>query len=94
MADLPAHPGCAVRGRRPDGTIGRIVAARLAEVFGQAVVVENVGGAGGMIGSARVAKATPDGYQFGLGNIGTHAHNQTLYRQPQYNAATISRRSY
>jgi tripartite-type tricarboxylate transporter receptor subunit TctC len=72
----------------PMDTIGRIVAARLAEVLGQPVVVENVGGAGGMTGTARVAKATPDGYQLALGNIGTHAHNQTLYRHPLYNAAS------
>jgi tripartite-type tricarboxylate transporter receptor subunit TctC len=35
-----------------------------------------------------VAKATPDGYQFLLGNVGTHAHNQTLYKRPLYHAAT------
>jgi tripartite-type tricarboxylate transporter receptor subunit TctC len=72
----------------PMDTIGRIVAARLAEVLGQPVVVENVGGAGGMTGTARVAKAAPDGYQFALGNVGTHAQNQTLYAHPLYNAAT------
>ena len=72
----------------PMDTIGRIVAARLAAVLGQPVVVENVGGAGGMTGAARVAKAPPDGYQFVLGNIGTHAQNQTLYTHPLYNAAT------
>jgi tripartite-type tricarboxylate transporter receptor subunit TctC len=72
----------------PMDTIGRIVAARLAEVLGQPIVVENVGGAGGMTGTARVAKAAPDGSQFVLGNIGTHAQNQTLYAHPLYNAAT------
>jgi tripartite-type tricarboxylate transporter receptor subunit TctC len=41
--------------------LGRILAPRLAEVLGQQVVIENVGGAGGMVGSARVAKAAPDG---------------------------------
>jgi tripartite-type tricarboxylate transporter receptor subunit TctC len=41
-----------------------------------------------MIGASRVAKAAPDGYQFLLGTVGTHAQNQTLYRNPQYNAAT------
>jgi tripartite-type tricarboxylate transporter receptor subunit TctC len=72
----------------PMDTIGRIVAARLAEVLAQPIVVENVGGAGGMTGTARVAKAAPDGSQFVLGNIGTHAQNQTLYAHPLYNAAT------
>ena len=68
--------------------VGRIVAPRLSELLGQQVIVENVGGAGGMTGANRVAKAAPDGYQFVLGTGGTHATNQTLYRNPQYNAAT------
>jgi tripartite-type tricarboxylate transporter receptor subunit TctC len=66
----------------------RILAPRLTQILGQQVVVENIGGAGGMTGSARVAKAAPDGYQFVYGNAGTHAINQTLYRHPLYNAAT------
>ena len=68
--------------------MGRIVAARLSEILGQQVIVENVGGAGGMTGAYRVAKATPDGYQFVLGTNGTHAQNQSLYKSPLYNAAT------
>jgi tripartite-type tricarboxylate transporter receptor subunit TctC len=72
----------------PIDTIGRILSTRLAELLRQQVIVENVGGAGGMTGTARVAKATPDGYQVVLGNVGTHAGNQTLYRHPLYNAAT------
>ena len=47
--------------------MGRIFASRLSELLAQTVVFENVGGAGGMIGSSRVAKAAPDGYQFVLG---------------------------
>lgn len=72
----------------PGDVLGRILASRLSELLGQPVIVENVGGAGGMTGTARVAKAAPDGYQFVYGNIGTHAHNQTLYKNPLYNAAT------
>jgi tripartite-type tricarboxylate transporter receptor subunit TctC len=68
--------------------MGRILAARLAEVLGQQVIVENAGGAGGMNGAYRVAKAAPDGYQFVLGTNGTHAQNQSLYKNPLYNAAT------
>jgi tripartite-type tricarboxylate transporter receptor subunit TctC len=67
--------------------MGRILAARLGEILGQRVVIENVGGAGGMSGAYRVAKATPDGYEFVLGNVGTHAQNQSLYKKPLYNAA-------
>ena len=68
--------------------IARIVADGLSIQLHQPVVVENVGGAGGMTGTNRVAKAVPDGYQFVLGNVGTHAQNQTLYKAPLYNAAT------
>jgi tripartite-type tricarboxylate transporter receptor subunit TctC len=66
---------------------GRLLASRLSELLGQQIVIENVGGAGGMTGAARVAKAAPDGYQVLLGTVGTHAQNQTLYKRPLYNAA-------
>jgi tripartite-type tricarboxylate transporter receptor subunit TctC len=68
-------------------TLARILGARLSEVLGQQVIIENVGGAGGMTGVARVAKAAPDGYQFVLGGIDTFAQNQTLYKKPLYNSA-------
>lgn len=68
--------------------IARIVADGLSSQLGQPVIVENIGGAGGMTGANRVAKAAPDGYQFVLGNVGTHAQNQTLYKRPAYHAAT------
>jgi tripartite-type tricarboxylate transporter receptor subunit TctC len=67
--------------------LGRIVGRRLSEVLGQQVIIENVGGAGGMVGSARVVKAAPDGYQFVLGSR-ADAINQTLYKTPLYNLAT------
>jgi tripartite-type tricarboxylate transporter receptor subunit TctC len=60
----------------------------MGEILGQQVVVENVGGAGGMTGSKRVADAAPDGYTFVLGTVGTHAQSQTMYKKPLYNAAT------
>src|SRR5215471_3828777 len=72
----------------PQDTIGRVVAIRMGEILGQQVVIENVGGAGGMTGSKRVADAPPDGYTFVLGSVGTHAQNQTLYKKPAYNAAS------
>ena len=68
--------------------IARIVAEGLRSELGQSVIVENISGAGGMIGVSRVAKAAPDGYQFVLGNVGTHAQNQSVYKKPLYNAAT------
>jgi len=57
-------------------------------VLGQQVVVENPAGAGGTVGSLRVSKATPDGSQFVIGNSGTHAWSQALYRKPPYNTLT------
>ena len=72
----------------PTDILGRVIAGRMSEILGQQVVVENVGGAGGMTGSVRVANAAPDGYQFVLGTVGTHAQGQTLYKKPLYNAVT------
>src|SRR5262245_33843254 len=66
--------------------LGRIVGRRLSEALGQQVSIENGGVAGGMVGSARVAKAAPDGYQFVLGSR-ADAINQTLYKNPLYNFA-------
>jgi tripartite-type tricarboxylate transporter receptor subunit TctC len=68
--------------------VGRILRDHLSNNLGQQVIIENVGGAGGMTGTSRVAKAAPDGYTIVLGNTGTHAHNQTLYKNPIYNSAT------
>jgi tripartite-type tricarboxylate transporter receptor subunit TctC len=68
--------------------LARLLAPRLGDNLGASVIVENVGGAGGMNGSARVAKATPDGYQVLLASLGTYALNQTLYKRPLYNSAT------
>jgi tripartite-type tricarboxylate transporter receptor subunit TctC len=72
----------------PTDVLGRVVADRMSQLLGQQVVVENVGGAGGMTGIQRVAQAAPDGYTIALGTVGTHAQNQTLYKRPLYNAAT------
>jgi len=69
-----------------DDILGRIIASRLSEVLGQAVHVENVAGGGGTTGTARVAKATPDGYEFALGTSATHALSQVLRKNPPYDA--------
>ena len=89
--DWPARPMTMVIPFSAAGgvdVVGRIMGARMAEILGRPIIIENVGGAGGMVGSSRVAKATPDGYQFVLGSVGTHAQNQTLYKNPLYNTAT------
>jgi tripartite-type tricarboxylate transporter receptor subunit TctC len=72
----------------PTDVLGRVVAQRMGEVLGRQIIVENIGGAGGMTGSKRAAEAAPDGYTFVLGTVGTHAQGQTLYKRPLYNAAT------
>lgn len=87
----PARPITLVVPFAPGGGIdasARIQAAQVAELLGQPIVVENLGAAAGMAGSARVAKAAPDGYTFLIGNSGTHAYNQSLYKKPLYDAAT------
>jgi tripartite-type tricarboxylate transporter receptor subunit TctC len=72
----------------PTDVLGRVVGARMSEILGQQVVIENVGGGGGQTGSRRVADAKPDGYSFVVGTVGTHAQSQTLYRKPLYNSMT------
>jgi tripartite-type tricarboxylate transporter receptor subunit TctC len=72
----------------PTDVVGRIVAQSLGEILERQVIVENVGGAGGMTGAQRVAQAPPDGYQVLLGTVGTHAYNQTLYKKPLYSATS------
>jgi tripartite-type tricarboxylate transporter receptor subunit TctC len=72
----------------PTDLVARVVADRMSRMLGQPIVIENVGGAGGMLGAARVSRAAPDGYTMVIGTVGTHAQNQTLYAKPQYNAAT------
>jgi tripartite-type tricarboxylate transporter receptor subunit TctC len=57
----------------PADITGRIVADVFSKALGQQFVVENVPGAGGSTGTARVARAAPDGYVLGLGHVGTHA---------------------
>ncbi len=72
----------------PTDVLGRLVAGRMSEIMSQTVIVENINGAGGQTGSLRVANATPDGYEFVLATVGTHAQGQTLYQHPLYNAVT------
>jgi tripartite-type tricarboxylate transporter receptor subunit TctC len=60
----------------------------MSETLGQQVIVENIGGAGGMTGMKRVADASADGYTFGVGTVGTQAQSQTMYKKPLYNSVT------
>lgn len=62
----------------------RIIAQKLGERFHQQVLVDNRGGAAGIIGTDLTAKAAPDGYTIMMGNIGTHAINVSLYSKLPY----------
>src|ERR1700681_2471132 len=72
----------------PTDVLGRVMAQRIGEILKQTVIVENIGGAGGMTGGKKVADATPDGYTMLLGTVGTQAQGQTLYKKPLYNSIT------
>jgi len=69
-------------------TAGRVLAVGLSEALGQQVIIENVGGGGGMTGTARVAKAAPDGYQFVFASVDSMAIVPTMHKQPLYNSVT------
>ena len=87
--DWPARTMTLVVPFAPGGGVdlsARIQAQRMGEMLGHNVIVENVGAAGGMTGTLRVAKAAPDGYAFLIGNSGTHVYSQTLFRKPPYSA--------
>jgi tripartite-type tricarboxylate transporter receptor subunit TctC len=89
--DWPQRPVTLVVAAAAGGPIdvfGRVMAERMGRELGQSVVIENVPGAGGMMGGQRVARAAPDGYTAILGTIATHAHSQTLYKTPLYHAVS------
>ena len=64
--------------------VGRLLAQRLSQPLGQTVVVENRGGAGGTIGAAEIARATPDGYTLGIGTVSTCGTAPNTYRKLSY----------
>jgi tripartite-type tricarboxylate transporter receptor subunit TctC len=85
----PSRPVKLVVPFPPGGSLditGRLIAQRLSEMWGQAVVVENKPGAGGNIGADFVAKSPPDGYTILLGALSTHAVNPNLYAKMPYDA--------
>jgi tripartite-type tricarboxylate transporter receptor subunit TctC len=66
--------------------LARPIAQKLSEKWGQPVIVENRGGAGGNIGTKAAAEAAPDGYTLIFGVLGTHAVNQSLYANPGFDS--------
>lgn len=84
----PAKPIRMVVGFPPGGFVdftARLVSMPLGAALGQQVVIENRGGAGGIVGAEIVARAAPDGYTLTVGSAGTHAVNQSLYPKLPYN---------
>jgi tripartite-type tricarboxylate transporter receptor subunit TctC len=82
----PTRPVHVVVGFAPGGgadVLARILGKRLSEVLQQQVIVENVSGAGGMVGASRVARSPSDGYQVFVGST-ADAINVTLYKRPLY----------
>lgn len=83
LADtFPTRPVTLIVPAGPGGTtdvLARIIAQAMSKPLGQTVIVENVGGAGGTVGTQRAARAQPDGYTLNIGNMGTLAANVSLY---------------
>src|SRR5262245_22292612 len=73
---------------RSSDTAGRILAGGSSDALGQQVIIENTSGAGGMTGTARVAKAASDGYQFVFASVDSMAIVPTMHKQPLYNSVT------
>ena len=74
----------------PGGTtdiLGRLMAQKLSEEYGQQFIVENKAGAGGNIGADTVAKSDPDGYTFVIGTPGPHVINQYIYKNQPFDSA-------
>jgi tripartite-type tricarboxylate transporter receptor subunit TctC len=62
--------------------VGRLLAERMRRSLGQPIIIENIGGADGSIGTGRAARARPDGYTIDLGFIGSHVLNGAFYSLP------------
>jgi tripartite-type tricarboxylate transporter receptor subunit TctC len=89
--EWPTRPITLVVPFSPGGGVdisARLQAEAIGSLLGQTVVVENIGGGAGMTAGVRVAHAAPDGYTFMIGNSGTHAFTQSLYKKPLYNSMT------
>jgi tripartite-type tricarboxylate transporter receptor subunit TctC len=82
---FPSHPLTMIVPFPAGGPIdatARIVAEGMRASLGQPVIIENVGGASGSIGTGRVARAEPDGYTLGIGYLGTHVFNGAAFKLP------------
>jgi tripartite-type tricarboxylate transporter receptor subunit TctC len=88
--DYPARPITVVvpaAAGGPTDTIARITAQAMSKLLGQQITIENIGGAGGTIGTGRVVRAAPDGYTLVIYHVGLSTA-ATLYRQLPYDTKT------
>ena len=89
--DWPTRPVTMVIAFSPGGpldTLARNLQPYLTETLGQNIIIENVPGGGGAVGSLRVSNAAADSHMFTLGSIGTHAIGQSMHKKPPYNSVT------
>jgi tripartite-type tricarboxylate transporter receptor subunit TctC len=89
VGDWPNRPVTMVVPFAAGGTtdvLGRVMAKRIGEILGQQIVLENVGGSGGMAGSLRVARAQPDGSQFLFAGLGPLVLTQALQKKPAFDS--------
>ncbi len=83
----PVKPVRIIAAFPPGGFVdpgARVLGAPLGTALGQQVIVDNRGGAGGIVGTELAARSLPDGHTLVVGSVGTHAVNQTLYRKLPY----------
>ncbi len=66
--------------------VARLLAEKMGPILGQAVVIENKGGAGGSIGASEIAKSAPDGYTIGMATVSTHGANPAIMTKLPYDA--------
>src|SRR5260370_23351879 len=84
LADnFPSHPITIVvpfSAGGPSDAMARILAERMKTTLGEALLIENVTGAGGSIGVGRAVRSPPDGYTISFGHLGTHVANGAIYK--------------
>ncbi len=81
--NFPSHPITIVvpfSAGGPSDAMARILAERMKTTLGEALLVENVTGAGGSIGVGRAVRSPPDGYTISFGHLGTHVANGAIYK--------------
>jgi tripartite-type tricarboxylate transporter receptor subunit TctC len=81
--DFPSHPITVVvpfSAGGPSDAMARILAEPMRRTLGEAIIIENVTGAGGSLGVGRAVRSAPDGYTVSFGHLGTHVANGAIYK--------------